>query len=344
MTTTLHRPLALTLSMALAAGLACAQESERSPLSGPEVKSDRPDSIEDRFSAMENGSARMGQVEAIPVQDLRRIVFSMMRAEDESLRLSQEQSASIREFTRDHEMKRRAWMLEHREELARLYEAAGLEMPSQREGQRAPRGEGRERARPGTGERRPASAEPGERDMRERLTPDSTTREGRRPMPAQERGPNRAVSSNESDLPPATPEQQAARQQLRAFMSKSPGAGDLERQIFSVLNEKQREHFNAEVNTLLEERSMEAMRRRVESEKRDREAGGPGAGAAADRGQALQQLSSIDWDKVLPADGSVNLESLPPNLQERLGSVEPERQRAVLERLRARLQRDGGGD
>lgn len=163
-------------------------------------------------------------------------------------------------------------------------------------------------------------------------------------MPAQELGPNRAVSSDDRDLTPATPEQQAARQRLRAFMSKSPGAGDLERQIFSVLNETQREFFNAEVNTLLEERSMEAMRQRVENQKRDREAGGPGAGGAADRGQALQQLSSIDWDKVLPEDGSVNLESLPPNLRERLGGIEPERRRAVLERLRARLQREGGGD
>lgn len=326
------RPTRLSLVLVLVAGGALGQDSDKPFLSGPEVEDNRPGLVEDSFGSSAMGKARMGAMTAIPAQDLRTIVASMRGDEaDPSIRLSEEQYLRVRELTREHEAERRAWMSEHREELKKLYDASGLPMPTERGDRLRSGGQGEQpRRRPA-----PEGQEP---NMMEPVSPQGARRATGQRMPGQG-DVARGQTDREVDQQrqPPTPEQEAARLKLREFMQKGPSTGDLQRQIYAELTEQQQAFIDGEVLRLADERANAREQQKIDQRVKDREVPGDG-----EPGQARRVLGSIDWEQVLPEDGSVNLEALPEQLRARLEKAEPTQQRRLLERLRDRLG-DGKG-
>ncbi|RNC80341.1 MAG: hypothetical protein ED559_00550 [Phycisphaera sp.] len=317
------RRLTLALSFVLAACAAVGQDAEDKPfLSGPEVEDTRPGLVEDSFGSTAMGKERLGAMAAIPSQDLRKIIGSMRGDEaDSAIRLSQEQYLIVRDLTREFETERRAWMREHREELSGLYSAAGMPMPTERS-DRLRSGGLDEQAR-----RRPAP-EGEERNMMEPVSP-----EGARRAPGAQRQARGEGPEASQERTPPTPEQEAARQKLREFMQKGPNTGDLQRQIYAELTGEQQAYIDSEVLRLAEERADAREQRKIDERLKDRREKQGEAGAEDRRARAL---NAIDWDAVLPSDGTVRLDALPERFRQRLENVEPAQQRQLLERLRDR--------
>lgn len=318
--------LTLTLTFVLTAGLAAGQDKENKPfLSGPEVEDTRPGLVEDSFGSTAMGKQRLGAMAAIPSQDLRKIIGSMRGDEaDPAIRLSEEQYLVVRDLTREFEAERREWMREHRDELSGLYSAAGMPMPTDRS-DRLRSGGADEQAR-----RRPAP-EGEERNMMEPVSPEHARRSPGVQRRDRSEGAERQDASGERT--PPTPEQEAARLKLREFMQKGPNTGDLQRQIYAELTPEQQAYIDTEVLRLAEERADAREQRKIDERLKDRREQEGEAGAEDRRARAL---NSIDWDAVLPSDGSVRLDALPERFRQRLESVDPVQQRQLLERIRDR--------
>lgn len=309
-------------------GLAHAQQGEKPLLSGPEVKDTRPALVEESFGGEKMGKARMGAMEALPPETLRRILRSMhAEGADPALKLMPEQGESIRAIMQGFEAERRAYMDEHRAELAALREKAGLregeirERLAERGAQRG--GGGRERPAPeamGEGEGKPVEAEGARRQERRRVAPGGA--EPGAGAPAEVR---------------VTPEQEAARQELRKMMQGGPSMGDLQRRIYAELSPEQRAFVDAEVLRLAEERAQERDMQMLERKRADRaqeRAGQPGAAGPG----GPEARARFDWSKALNPDGTVNLDALPERMRERLASMSEEDRRKALETLKTRVQ------
>lgn len=321
--------LTIALSFVLAAGAAAGQDAEDKPfLSGPEVEDNRPGLVEDSFGSTAMGKERLGAMAAIPSQDLRKIIGSMRGDEaDPAIRLSQEQYLIVRDLTREFEAERREWMRDHREELSGLYSAAGMPMPTDRS-DRLRSGGSDEQVR-----RRPAP-EGEERNMMEPVSSEGARRaSGAQRRDRSEGAPGAEGREASQERTPPTPEQEAARQKLREFMQKGPNTGDLQRQIYAELTPDQQAFIDTEVLRLAEERADAREQRKIDERLKDRREREGEAGADDRRARAL---NAIDWDAVLPSDGSVRLDALPERVRQRLENVEPAQQRQVLERLRDR--------
>ena len=116
-------------------------------------------------------------------------------------------------------------------------------------------------------------------------------------------------------------------------MQKGPNTGDLQRQIYAELSSEQQAFIDSEVLRLAEERADAREQRKIEERLKDRREKAGEAGAAENGARASR---SIDWDAVLPADGSVNLDALPERFRQRLENVDEAKRRQVLERFRDR--------
>ena len=311
----------LVLSLMLVSGAATAQDAERPLLSGPEVEDSRPGLVEDSFGEMATGKAKLGAMAAIPAQDLRKIMQGMNKEDAPAeIRLSQEQNERVRELMAEYSRERRAWMNENREELAELRAAAGMpERASDTGGgrdRRAPQGEERNMMEPieATGARRaPAARVP---------APEGDGSGGR----------GREVK---------TPEQEAAAQRLREFMAKGPTTGDLQRRIYAELSPEQQKFVDDEVRRMADERGDQREMEKIKRRQQDREAKAEQAGGPERQGRAGGG-GRIDWDAVLPADGSVNLDALPERARARLESLSEDEQRKALEAFRKRTEQQRG--
>lgn len=317
-------------ALVMLCGFAHAQQGEKPLLSGPEVKDTRPALVEETFGGEKMGKARMGAMEALPPETLRRILRSMhAEGADPALVLTPEQGESIRAIMQGFETERRAYMDEHREELAALREKAGVREGEIRERlaeRGAQRGPGRERPAPEAmveGEGRPVEAEGARRQERRRVAPG-----------AAEPGAGALAEAR------VTPEQEAARQELRKLMQGGPSMGDLQRRIYAELSPEQRAFVDAEVLRLAEEVAQERDMAQLERRRADRaqeRAGQPGRpGAAGPGGQEAR--ARFDWSKALNPDGTVNLDALPERMRERLASMSEEDRQKAVETLRARLE------
>lgn len=297
------------------AGRVCAQEAEKPLLSGPEVQDARPALVEETFGGEKMGKERMGAVEAIPAPDLRRILGAMAGEDaDPALRLSSDQALKVRQLMQGYERERRAYLLEHREDLVELQRAAGVRaIPELAEA--TAKAEKPVEAM-NEGERPPERARGAEGLNRMRMPGPAPEGEG---MPAQEK---------------ATPEQDAARRELRAMMQAGPSMGDLQRRIYAELSVEQRAFVDAEVLRMGEERARERDMAQFERQRANRAAERQGA----EPGTPAGNRAPIDWSKVFREDGSVNMEALPERVRQRLeGLSEAERKRAV-ETLKARYE------
>ncbi|PHQ82152.1 MAG: hypothetical protein COB69_02690 [Phycisphaera sp.] len=322
-----------TLVAGLAAGLAVGQESDRPLLSGPEVEDTRPGLVEDTFGGeMARGKARLGAMAAIPAQDLRKILQDMNKADaDGAIRLSQEQNDRVRELMVEYQEERRVWMLANRDELSELYKAAGMPEPRHRGGREDRGGRG------GRGGEEPRRGKP-ESEGRNMMEPVEATDARRMPRLRMPERANPAEGGQERPRP--TAQQQAAQQRLRAFMSKGPTTGDLQRRIYAELSAEQQKHIDDEVVRMADERADEREMAKIQRRQNDRRAKNGRAGGAEEGaggpGRAGGGRGKIDWDAVLPADGSVNLESLPERARARLESMDEAQQKRALEAMRKR--------
>ncbi|MFI4893797.1 MAG: hypothetical protein ACIAQ0_10245 [Phycisphaerales bacterium JB058] len=310
----------LVISMVGCAGLAMGQDADKPLLSGPEVNDSRPALVEENFGGeMKMGKARLGAMDAIPANDLRQILRDLGSPEaDPLIRLSEEQVERIRELMREYEQDRRAYLQENREEFEALRQAAGI---------------GGDRGRP----------EAAERDMRE---PEGQERAGRQARPRAERGP---VGEEGPERGPRrgpagagaepTPEQEAARRELRAFMQAGPSSGDLQRRIFAELSPEQQQFIDEEVLLRAEERAQERDMAMLERRRRDRAEEAPGARPGRTPGQAQAgNRQRIDWSQVYSEDGSINLEALPERIRQRIENLDDEQRQRVLDALKKRFE------
>jgi hypothetical protein len=333
--TSARRTRSLIATLTFVSGVALGQDAQKPLLSGPEVEDSRPGLVEDSFGDMATGKARLGAMAAIPAQDLRKILQGMSKADAAAeVRLSEEQSARVRELMAEYSRERRAWMVEHKDELAELRMAAGIAEPAAR----GPSREGRDRTERNTREGdeprrgKPESEEP---NMMEPIGTSSARRMPAARMPARE-----GVPEGEQQKRAQTPEQQAVAQRLREFMSKGPSTGDLQRRIYAEFSPAQQKHVDDEVRRMADERGdqreMEKIKRRQEDSKaegaKERGEGQPARAGGAGR---------IDWDAVLPADGSVNLDALPERARKRLESMGEAEQKRALEAFRKRSEQQG---
>lgn len=315
-----QRSISAAAVLVMLCGLAGAQEGEKPLLSGPEVKDTRPALVEETFGGAKMGKDRMGAIEAIPPEQLRRIIQSMNgEGADPALRLSAEQGQSIRAIMQVYEAERRAYLAEHREELSALREKAGV-----RGGGLGERGAGvrgaPEPAALGADPERKVEADGAKRQERRRLAPQ-----------------NAAPGAGAPEQTKATPEQEAARQELRKLMQGGPSLGDLQRRIYAELTPEQRAFVDAEVERLAEEVARDrdmAMLERRRADRAQERAGQPGGAGSPGQGRG-----PIDWSKVLNPDGTVNLEALPERARARLDGMSEEERRRAVETLKSRLER-----
>lgn len=247
-------PLIAGVLLALAGGPAGAYEpenesgaSEKTVLGGPRVDA-RPGDAGRPDDAPENAMDETMRAERVepPFTMYLMHLRSLQRGEDESLRLTDEQTESIRAIAQEHRESVREYLMEHREEIRRLREVSG-ERPGWAAGRRA---NDRDNARPiGRPDARPARGGEAEEDAR-------PAREdaGERPERARERVRARdgmqPVERNNTDRPDATPEQRAeARDRLFKLLGAAPGDKESREKLLGVLTEAQRERVEAAVAT-----------------------------------------------------------------------------------------------
>ncbi len=319
----------LAVCSGLATGLAWAQEAEKPLLSGPEVDDSRPGLVEDSFGEMATGKARLGAMAAIPAQDLRKILQGMNKEDaPDEIRMSDEQNTRVRELMSEYSRERRAWMVENKDELAELRKAAGMPEPVAQEG-RGQRGERGQREGDARKRGKPESAE---RNMMEPIG-EAT---GARRMPAARMPARQSVDEGEQTRREMTPEQQAAAQRLREFMQKGPSTGDLQRRIYAELSPAQQKHVDAEVRRMADERGDQREMEKIKRRQEDSKAKQAEQRGAQQPGRAAGGAARIDWDAVLPADGSVNLDALPERARKRLESLSEAEQKRAIEAFRKR--------
>lgn len=254
--TTLSKSALASLALGLAAA-ATAQPEEKPLLSGPEVRETRPALVEERFGGEKSGRDRMGAVEAVPLAELRAILRALSAEEtDPTLRLTPEQTDRARELMRAFESERRAYILEHRAELAALRQAAGQRPSPQAATGREP-GSPTPQAEP-EGERSPQKA--------------------RNARPA----PRPRVSAPEADapMPPEapSPEREDARRKIRDLMQAGPSTADLQRRIYAELTEAQLAFIDAEILRRAEEQAQKRDRATLERRRADRAQNRPSTG------------------------------------------------------------------
>lgn len=107
-------------------------------------------------------------------------------------------------------------------------------------------------------------------------------------------------------------DQRAARAALYRFYREGPSDADLQAQVFAALSPEQREHLNAEIDRLIEQRSRERRER-----------------------QYAEALASqpIDPEDLFDASGAVRMELLPDRLRERLSRAPEARRAQILRRI-----------
>lgn len=110
--------------------------------------------------------------------------------------------------------------------------------------------------------------------------------------------------------------QRGKRAELQALLRGGPNDADLQARVFAALTDAQREHLNAEIDRLIEERARERMERQYADE---------------------LNAKPVDPAAFFNDDGTVNLDALPERLRRQLADLdEPQRAnrlRRMLERL-----------
>lgn len=117
--------------------------------------------------------------------------------------------------------------------------------------------------------------------------------------------------------------QRGARYELREFMQAGPTDADLQARIFAALTEPQRAHLNTEIDRRIEERARERRERLYADELNAR---------------------PVDETDLFNADGTVDLEALPPRLRRQLKDVPEPRRTERLRLMLDRLFRIQGGE
>lgn len=189
-----------------------------------------------------DGSARPERPAAPRFQIVMGAVRALNRAEDESLHLTEAQTASLRTIFNEHREATRAFMEEHRDEIAKMRESAG------RPGRPERRTD--EQADPmGTTENH--QAEPDDMNPGDRRGPGPrpNDRPGTRPDDGflMERGPDDGRSN---------PGARAARERFQAFLAAAPHNEETIKKLIELLTPEQRAHVTE---------AMQAQRERAEA-------------------------------------------------------------------------------
>ena len=137
-----------------------------------------------------------------------------------------------------------------------------------------------------------------------------------------------------------TPEQEAARRELRVFMQAGPSTGDLQRRIYAELSPEQQQFIDEEVLLRAEERAQERDMAMIERKRRDRAEQQPGArpDRVPDGAAPAGNRERVDWSKVYNEDGSVNIDALPERVRQRLENLNDEQRQRVVDALKKRFE------
>lgn len=167
----------------------------------------------------------------------------LQRSDDETLRLTDDQTAQIRAITAEHREAMQQFVEEHKDEIAKIRAVAGEDRPA-RFGQRpdaAPAEDGADRPQ------RPNARRAGDRPQRPADAPGMDDEMGDAPAPQGE----------------FTPEQRAeAREKLRAMMEAAPHEKEAKKKLMAVLTEPQQ----ARVKEIIEAQA-ERVRERAQGDR-----------------------------------------------------------------------------
>jgi hypothetical protein len=203
--------------------LAVQPQTEDAPLRGPQVRdAGKPDQTAQPADEM----AAQKKIE-LPFMAYAAALRSLQRGEDESLRLTAEQTEQVRTISQEHREAMRAYMEEHQEEIAQLRVISG---------------------EPGPGMDR--EARPGQRPQGEEGdNPERPRREQVRERVQERRDQNRdGMQPEEGDRPRHSPEERAkAAERLRELMTAAPADAESKKKLMGVLTKEQQERVEAAV-------------------------------------------------------------------------------------------------
>ncbi|MEL6795727.1 MAG: hypothetical protein AAFO89_02790 [Planctomycetota bacterium] len=123
----MQRLTALVFITACGPALAQADADDPAPLAGPEVKQVRPERLEQGLTMGQTTGMQMGQSRQLPMRDVRALIEAM--SEDTAaagIRITLEQTETIRSVTREHQAAVRAHRAEHADRLKDLRFKAGV--------------------------------------------------------------------------------------------------------------------------------------------------------------------------------------------------------------------------
>lgn len=232
-------------------------------LRGPELVDARPGDAQ-RPAGPEGAERR-----AMPhFQAILGAVRSLNRAEDESLHLTPAQTDSMKQIFAAHREAARAFAEEHRDEIAKLREAA----------------------RPTAGRNGRPARDAGEDGMMMEDAPEMD--EGPRERPRRERQGDRRPAGQPEDgaerapaNPPANPEARAARERLQEFLAAAPFNGEAIKELTAILTPEQQAHVR---------KTLQAQRERAEKAARE----GQAEDAAARPGPARRRVGATRQERV----------------------------------------------
>ncbi|MBL0927432.1 MAG: hypothetical protein IBJ11_07250 [Phycisphaerales bacterium] len=302
--------------LTLAAPGVFAEPAGDAPLGGPGVK-DRNTPGRPSFGEPGKLDKQAGRGELVPHPLFMRAMMALNGPDaPANVKANEEQVATIRAIEQEFRDAQRAYMEQHKDEIAKLRQAAG--MPERgRGGEGGPAGPG-ERRRPGG--RGPGGGNP---DGNPPPPPPGAGDDGAPPPPPGGPG-GRGGRGQRGERPPATPEQEAARAKLREFMEAGPKPQAYHDRMWKELSAPQQEFVKARIESLRSEMGPGRGPGGPGGPGNLGNPGAPGAGGPGQRG---------DMQQFMNPDGTPNIE----RIKERLGSMPAERRERILERLRQRF-------
>lgn len=230
---------AAALALITGSALAVQPQRENAPLRGPKVQ----DAGQPNRTAQPADEMTAQKKVDMPFMAYVAALRSLQRGEDESLRMTPQQTEQVRTINQEHRAANEQYMEEHREEITNLRTAAGERAPADPDDRPAQRRQGQGE---GQGQGQDGAERPATRPQR--------NQEGGQDRPQRERNRDGMQPEN-ADAPRLTPEERAkAAERLREIMVSAPADAESKKKLMNVLTKEQIERVEV---------AIEAQRQRI---------------------------------------------------------------------------------